>query len=62
MLASYFPILVMVVMAVGFAVTMILISSLTGRKRPSAVKESAYECGSTPVGSARMRFDVALSV
>lgn len=62
MLASYFPILVMLVMAIGFAVTMILISSLTGRKRPSAFKESAYECGSIPVGSARLRFDVKFYV
>jgi len=61
-LASYFPILVMLVMAIGFAVTMILLSSFTGRKRPSAAKESVYECGSLPVGSARLRFDVKFYV
>jgi NADH-quinone oxidoreductase subunit A len=61
-LADYFPILVMLVMAIGFAVTMILLSSFTGRKRPSAAKESAYECGSLPVGSARLRFDVKFYV
>lgn len=62
MLAEFFPILVMLVMAIGFAVTMIVLSSLTGRKRPSALKESPYECGSVPFGSARLRFDVKFYV
>ncbi|MBI3946651.1 MAG: NADH-quinone oxidoreductase subunit A [Armatimonadetes bacterium] len=58
MLKDYFPILVMLVMAVGFGVTMIFLSSIAGRKRPTATKESPYECGSIPVGTARIRFDV----
>lgn len=58
MLKEYFPILVMLVMAIGFGVTMIFISSLAGKKRPSPTKEAPYECGSTPVGTARVRFDV----
>jgi len=40
------------------AVGMVVLSFLLGPKRPDARKVSAYECGVTPVGSARERFPV----
>ncbi|MDH7571189.1 MAG: NADH-quinone oxidoreductase subunit A [Armatimonadota bacterium] len=58
MLKDFYPILVMTVMAIGFAVTMIWLSSIAGKKRPGTTKDSPYECGSIPVGTARIRFDV----
>ena len=33
-------------------------SSLLGPRRPSRVKNEAYECGIDPVGDARLRFSV----
>lgn len=59
---AYFPILIMLVMAIGFGVVMIILSSIAGRKRPTAIKDSTYECGSIPVGSARIRYDVKFYV
>ncbi len=62
MLKEYFPILVMLILAVGFAVSMMFLSSVAGKKRPTAQKDAPYECGSIPVGSARIRFDVKFYV
>ncbi|NLC58955.1 MAG: NAD(P)H-quinone oxidoreductase subunit 3 [Armatimonadetes bacterium] len=62
MLKEYFPILLMLVLAIGFGVTMIFLSSLAGRKTATATKTAPYECGSLPVGSARLRFDVKFYV
>lgn len=48
----------MLVVVVGFAATTILISALIGRRRPTVVKDSPYECGMEAIGSARIRFSV----
>ena len=55
---SYLPILMIFVIAVGFAVTMIIISRLFGKNRPTAAKLMPYECGMNPIGNARERFSV----
>lgn len=58
MLESYLPILVLIVVAFGFAVGSVVLSRLIGQKKPSAVKLAPYECGMPPVGSARDRISV----
>src|SRR5882724_5520368 len=55
---SYIPILLMFVVAVGFAVSMIIVSRIFGKNRPTAAKLMPYECGMNPIGNARERFSV----
>lgn len=59
MLASYFPIFAMLVVVTGFALGTLVLSSLMGRRRHGAVKDSPYECGMEPIGTARIRFSVS---
>lgn len=58
MLGIYVPILVMMIVATVIAVGMVVASFLLGPKKPTRYKETPYECGITPVGSARERFPV----
>jgi NADH-quinone oxidoreductase subunit A len=58
MLTAYIPILILFVLAAGFAVTNIGLSELLGRMRPSIGKASAYECGMSSEGSARLRLSI----
>ena len=58
MLAGYIPILVMMIVAAVIALGMVGASFLLGPKKPSKQKQSPYECGIIPVGSARERFPV----
>ena len=58
LLYTYMPILVLGVAAVGLAGVMTALSWLLGPHRPTPQKLSPYECGVTPVGSARERFPV----
>ncbi len=53
---SYWPLLVAILLAFGFGVVTVLLSSLIGPKRPDPIKCSPYECGVEPVGDARKRF------
>ena len=55
---DYFPILIQFVLAVGFVVSMILISGKLGPKRLSASKDKNFECGIESVGNARIPFSV----
>ncbi|MDX6612281.1 MAG: NADH-quinone oxidoreductase subunit [Blastocatellia bacterium] len=57
-LTAYLPILLIFVVAVGFAVTNILISRVVGQRKATRTKLMPYECGKDPVGSARERFSV----
>ncbi len=54
----YFPVLVQVVIAVAVAGGMIGFSALLGRRLKSRLKDTPYECGIEPTGSARERFSV----
>lgn len=58
MLTGYIPILAMVILAGVIASVMVFASFLLGPKKPTPYKETPYECGMTPVGSARERFPV----
>lgn len=55
---DYLPILILLVVAVGFAAVNLIISHLLGPKRPTRVKLEPYECGMEAVGDARLRFSV----
>ena len=57
-LGDYLPILLMFVVAFGFAGGNILLSQLVGQKKPTRTKLMPYECGKDPVGSAHERFSV----
>ena len=52
----YLPILILLVIAAGFAVTNIGLSAVLGRRKSTTEKLMPYECGIDPVGSARERF------
>ena len=55
---NYLPILILFIVAVGFAVTNVALSAVLGRQKPGVEKLSPYECGIEPIGSARERFSV----
>lgn len=57
-LASYLPIFIIILMAIGFAVGNLVATSLIGPRRDGARKGSTYESGMNPVGTARKRFNV----
>jgi NADH-quinone oxidoreductase subunit A len=59
MLRDYLPVLLQLIVAVGFAVSALVLSVLlgkTGRRTPA--KDTAYECGMVPQGEAQPRFSV----
>ncbi len=58
MLIEYLPILAYVVIAVFFALFAIVASYLLGQRKPTAVKQSPYECGMTTVGSSFRRIPI----
>jgi NADH-quinone oxidoreductase subunit A len=57
-LYDYLPILLMFIVAGGFAVGNILLSQFVGQRKRTRTKLMPYECGKDPVGSARERFSV----
>jgi NADH-quinone oxidoreductase subunit A len=59
---SWEPIVLLLVMGIGFAVTTILLSVMIGPSRTGSVKEGAYESGMMPIGDARQRFNVRFYV
>ena len=61
-LSDYLPILLMFVVAAGFAVGNILLSQFVGQRKRTRTKLMPYECGKDPVGSARERFSVKFYV
>lgn len=59
MLREYLPVLLQIIVAVGFALSALVVSVLLGKAgRRTAVKDSAYECGMVPQGEAQPRFSV----
>lgn len=57
-LSAYLPILLLILMAVTFAVANIVLTLVLGPKRDGAAKSMAYESGMVPIGTARKRFNV----
>ena len=58
MARTYLPVLLLLGFVVANAVMMLLLSHLTLRPRPTAVKQTPYESGMPPLGDARERFSV----
>jgi NADH-quinone oxidoreductase subunit A len=54
----YFPVLVQVIIAAAVAAGLVGGSFLLGKKIRNRVKDTPYECGIPPTGSARERFSV----
>src|SRR5579872_6356511 len=54
----YFPVLVQVIIAAGLAALLVGLSTLLGKHAKSPLKDTPYESGMAPVGSARERFSV----
>ena len=62
-IADFAPILIQLVLAVGLAVGVIVVSHLMGqRSAPNRIKDSAYECGIPAQGQAHTRFSVKFYV
>ena len=58
MLIEYLAILIFIAIAVAFALFAVAASALLGQKKPTAIKESPYECGMTTVGSSFRRIPI----
>ncbi|MGB7069198.1 MAG: NADH-quinone oxidoreductase subunit A [Pyrinomonadaceae bacterium] len=55
---DYVPIVIMFLVAIGFAGSQLLVTQLIGPRKRTATKLMPYECGKDPVGSARSRFSI----
>jgi NADH-quinone oxidoreductase subunit A len=55
---SYFPIIVILIIAAGLGAVIIGLSTLLSWKNPTPIKRMPYECGMNPIGGARGRFAV----
>ncbi|MBA2271103.1 MAG: NADH-quinone oxidoreductase subunit A [Chthoniobacterales bacterium] len=59
MISEYLPILLHIMVAIGFAVGALVLSVLLGKAgKRTSIKDSAYECGMLPQGEAQPRFSV----
>lgn len=59
---GYLPILVMVIIAGGFAAIALAVSALLGPRRHNQAKNEPYESGILPFGDAKRRFPVQFYV
>ncbi len=57
-LEVYFPLLVQALIGLGLAIGLVAASSVLGKKLANKIKDSPYECGMAPQGSAEERFSV----
>jgi NADH-quinone oxidoreductase subunit A len=59
MLREYLPVLLQVIVAIGFAVSALLVSALVGKSgKRTPAKDTPYECGMVPQGQGQPRFSV----
>ena len=58
MLENYLPVLLFVLVGLGFGVVPFALGRLLGPHKPDPEKLSAYECGFPAFEDARMKFDV----
>ncbi|OSM06216.1 NADH-quinone oxidoreductase subunit A [Magnetofaba australis] len=58
MLEGYFPVLMLVFVALGISVFMMAASYILGVKRPYYEKRDQYECGFAPLARVYIQFDV----
>ena len=57
-LTKFFPILIFIVLALGFGLVTLVLSYLVQPKYPELEKLTTYECGSEPFSDSRMPFPV----
>jgi NADH-quinone oxidoreductase subunit A len=57
-LLDYLPVVLMMVVAVGFVITTMLATHYLGPKRKSKLKLEAFECGIESQGTARIPFSI----
>jgi len=58
MLQDWAPVLIFLIIVTGFGIVTLVMSYVFGVKKPDPTKLSPYECGMTPIGTARERFSV----
>jgi len=58
MIEQYIPVLIVLLVAAGFAAAVIISSKLFGPQRPNREKTSTYESGMKPVGTVRERISI----
>lgn len=58
MAEPYLPLLFALIIAVVFSMVFVALSRYFGPRNPTPTKNSVYECGVQPVGTARQRFSV----
>jgi NADH-quinone oxidoreductase subunit A len=60
--AAWAPVILLIVIGVGFAVANLTISIIVGPSRTGPGKETAYESGMVPIGDTHRRFNVRFYV
>ena len=59
MISEYLPLLLHIIVAIGFAVSALIVSVVLGKAgRRTRIKDTAYECGMVPQGETQPRFSV----
>ena len=58
MFGDFLPLFLMMVLALGLAMTLLKAAEIIGPKRPNRMKRTPYESGMDPVGSARERYSI----
>ena len=58
MLNDFVPLLLMIVLSTGLALTLLKAHQFLGPRRPNRTKRSTYESGMDPIGTARQRYSV----
>src|SRR5262245_57726858 len=60
--SSWAPVVLLIIIGVGFAIGNVVLSTWIGPKRTGPAKESTYESGMVPFGDTRKRFNVRFYV
>ena len=58
MIDTYFPVLVIIILAAGFLGTMLFLTSVLGPKKDTKVKDDPFECGTVGTGNVSERHSV----
>ncbi|HSV15684.1 MAG TPA: NADH-quinone oxidoreductase subunit A [Tepidisphaeraceae bacterium] len=59
---GWLPVLLLLIIGIGFAIGNIVLSLIIGPSRTGPGKEATYESGMTPIGDTRKRFNVRFYV